>query len=101
MGQIMVRYKVKPECSAENEALARKVYDELQQVAPPGLRYATFALEDGVSFVHLASHDGDGESPLAGVPAFRAFLENIDARCEEPPHQFDLRPIGAYGLIPS
>lgn len=101
MGQIMVRYKVKPEYAAENEALARTVYEELQRVAPTGLRYATFALDDGVSFVHLASHDGDGESPLSSVPAFRAFLENINDRCEEPPHQVVLRSIGAYGLIPS
>lgn len=101
MGQTMVRYKVKPEFAAENEALARDVYEALQSVAPAGLRYATFAMEDGVSFIHLASHDDSSENPLFSVPAFRTFLENIDARCEEPPRQVELRPIGAYGLIPA
>jgi hypothetical protein len=33
---------------------------------PTGLRYATFQLDDGVSFVHLASNDTEhGPSPLA------------------------------------
>ena len=55
MRQVMVRYKVKPELAQENERLVRAVYDELEHSAPAGLRYTTFKLEDGVSFVHLAS----------------------------------------------
>jgi len=31
------------------------VYDELHERNPDGLRYATFQLDDGVSFVHLRS----------------------------------------------
>ena len=54
MRQVMVRYKVKPERAAENEELVRAVYDELHRTEPAGLRYATFQLDDGVSFVHLA-----------------------------------------------
>ena len=57
MRQVMVRYKVKPDRVAENEELVRAVYDELERVAPAGLRYATFRLDDGVSFVHLAIVD--------------------------------------------
>ena len=36
MRQVMVRYKVKPDRVAENEALVRAVYDELGRVAPAG-----------------------------------------------------------------
>ena len=54
MRQVMVRYKVKPERVEENEELVRAVYDELGRTEPAGLRYATFKLDDGVSFVHLA-----------------------------------------------
>ena len=54
MRQVMVRYKVKPDRVAENEALVRAVYEELAATEPAGLRYATFRLEDGVTFVHLA-----------------------------------------------
>ena len=99
MKRTMVRYKVKPEQAAHNEELVRRVYEELQRTAPEGLRYATFASEDGVSFVHVASIEtGDGSSPLADVAAFRAFQENIGARCDEPPVAIDLREIGSYGF---
>lgn len=96
----MVRYKVKPEHVARNEELVRQVYQELGQTRPAGLRYATFALEDGVSFVHIASINGDGgENPLTEVAAFRAFTENIGDRCDEPPQPVALRTIGSYGLL--
>jgi len=49
----MVRYTVKPECVAENERLAAAVYEALRAARPAGLRYATFRLGDGVSFVHI------------------------------------------------
>ena len=74
MRRIMVRYKVKPDRAAENEELVRAVYEELQRTQPAGLHYATFALEDGVSFVHLSSIDTeDGRNPLSDVEAFARF----------------------------
>ena len=100
MSQVMVRYKVKPEHSARNEELVRRVYDELHETAPEGIRYATFVLEDNVSFVHVASIDADDDrSPLMDVAAFRAFLENLGDRCDEPPARADLREIGSYGVF--
>ena len=56
----MVSYKLKPDRVAENERLAAAVYDALKQARPAGLRYATFRLEDGVSFIHIVSHDEAG-----------------------------------------
>ena len=100
MRQVMVRYKVKPEYAGRNEELVRQVYDELAQTAPAGLRYATFALEDGVSFVHLAAIDReDGQNPLTELAAFRAFTEGIADRCDEPPQPVTLREIGSYGVF--
>jgi quinol monooxygenase YgiN len=95
----MVRYKVKPDRVAENEALVRAVYDELQRVAPTGLRYATFRLDDGVTFTHLAIVDTeDGQTPLSKLPAFQRFQENIRERCDEPPDATQLETIGSYRL---
>jgi hypothetical protein len=62
MKQVIVRYKVEPERAAENEELVRAVYEELHGTRPAGLRYVTFRLDDGVSFVHLAEHAEDGPS---------------------------------------
>ena len=98
MRQVMVRYKVKPDRVAENEELVRAVYDELGRVAPAGLRYATFRLEDGVSFMHLAIQTEDGQTPLAKLDAFQRFQENIRERCDEPPAVSELSLIGSYRL---
>ena len=101
MRQVMVRYKVKPDRAAENEQLVRAVYDELHRTEPAGLRYATFQLDDGVSFVHLASTETeDGHSPLSQVKAFKRFQENIADRCEEAPVVTDLREIGSFHVFP-
>jgi hypothetical protein len=97
--QAMVRYTVKPEWAAENERLVRAVYDELARTEPAGLRYATFRLDDGVSFVHVASMETeDGRSLLQDVEAFREFMEGLGERCAEPPVNVKLHEIGSYRL---
>ena len=99
MHNVMVRYKVKAGEAAANEALVRNVYDELRQTAPAGFHYATFVLEDGVSFVHVASSDaGEEQSPLPELAAFRAFQEGIGERCDEPPARVALREVGSYAF---
>ena len=52
----MVSYKLKEDRVAENEQLAAAVYVALREARPAGLRYATFRLEDGVSFMHIVAH---------------------------------------------
>ena len=96
MRRVMVRYRVKPDHVERNEALVRAVYDELHRTAPGGLRYATFRLEDGVSFVHLASVEADGPNPLPPVEAFARFQEGIAERCDEPPVAVELGVVGSY-----
>ena len=95
MRRVMVRYEVKPGRTAENEELVRAVYEELARTAPEGLRYATFRLDDGVGFVHLAETE-DGRNPLADVEAFARFQEGIGDRCEEAPTVAQLREIGSF-----
>ncbi|HEY7032538.1 MAG TPA: hypothetical protein VH482_14450 [Thermomicrobiales bacterium] len=97
--QVMVRYKVKPDQAARNEELVKRVYEELHESAPTGIHYATFVLEDGVSFVHVAFNESeDGQNPLMEVAAFRAFQENVDERCDEPPVATGWREVGSYGF---
>ena len=60
MSKVMVRYKVKPESVSENERLIGAVYEELERGAPARFRYVTFRLDDGVSFVHIASTETNG-----------------------------------------
>jgi hypothetical protein len=95
----VIRYKTKPECVEENERLVRAVYAELATTRPDGLRYATFRLDDGVSFLHVAMLDGD-ENPLTKSAAFAEFQADIKARLAEGPVQADATPVGSYRLLP-
>lgn len=100
MKRVMVRYKVRADKAAENEEFITNVFEDLQQTNPDGLRYASFKLEDGLSFVHIASIETEnGENPLSQSSAFQSFQENIKDRCEEPPIAVDLHTIGSYRFL--
>jgi len=97
MKRMMIRYKVKADRSAENQAYIEQVFAELQRIAPPGVRYASFKQSDGVSFVHLVSHETENDhNPLTQLPAFQAFQAGIRDRCEEQPIATELTEIGSY-----
>jgi hypothetical protein len=91
----MVRYKIKPDDVAENERLVRDVYAELAERQPDGFHYGTFKLDDGVSFVHLATHEVD-DNPLVTVDAFTRFQQNLRKRCDEPPVVVELEEVGSF-----
>ena len=100
MKRVLVRYKVKPDRAADNEGYIRAVLQQLQDEAPAGLRYASFKLDDGLSFVHIASIEtDDGSNPLGSLAAFKAFVSEIEDRCDEPPVAVDLNEIGSYRLF--
>lgn len=96
MKQVMVRYTVKPDQTAANEALVRAVYEELQRTEFAGLRYATFKLDDDVTFVHIAIETGDGQSSLSDLKAFKAFRKDLGDRCDVAPVATELREVGSY-----
>jgi hypothetical protein len=100
MKRVLVRYRVKPDRADENQALIEKVFEQLKTGQPPGLRYASFRLEDDVTFVHIASIETtDGSNPLAGLDAFQVFTEDIKERCDEPPVAMGMTEIGSYRLL--
>jgi hypothetical protein len=93
---VVVRYKTKPDRADENQALIEKVFAELHASEPGGLRYMTFRLGDGVSFVHVASVEG--ENPLATLASFAEFQRQVADRCAEPPLVMDATVVGSYGF---
>jgi hypothetical protein len=94
----VVRYQTKPERADENERLVRRVFAELAEVGPKGLRYCVFRLDDGTSFVHVAIL-GTDDNPLSRSAAFAEFQSGIKDRCAEGPAPSDATVIGNYGLI--
>jgi hypothetical protein len=91
----IVRYRTRPEAAEENQRLVEKVFTELGADEPGGLRYATFRLADGVSFVHVVVHEGD-DDPLGDSAAFAAFQQGIGDRVIEPPTAEDATVVGSY-----
>ncbi|HEX4458186.1 MAG TPA: hypothetical protein VIA18_09450 [Polyangia bacterium] len=100
MKTIMVRYKTKPDSADDNESLVRAVFAQLKTNAPDGIRYATFRLEDGVSFMHIATVASTDDNPLVNLPAFKAFQRELKQRCVELPVITELSTIGSYGVSP-
>jgi hypothetical protein len=100
MKRVMVRYKVKAGRTAENERYIASVFEQLQRDRPTGLRYASFRLGDGASFVHIVSLEAaDGGDPLRELAAFKAFTADMKDRCEDPPVAVELTEIGSYGFF--
>jgi hypothetical protein len=92
----LVRYKTHPQHAEENAALVRAVFQALQQSHPTGLRYQCLRADDGVTFTHVATTDEGAGNPLAGLPAFQAFLAGLRARCEELPARLEGQLVGRY-----
>src|SRR4051812_50026354 len=103
MRQVMVRYKLKAERVAENEQFIAEVFEQLKRETPADLHYATFKLDDGVSFIHIASYEevAGGPNPLTDLNAFKAFTANIRDRCEEVPVSTPLHEVGSYEFFGS
>jgi hypothetical protein len=100
MPNIVVRYKTKPERAEENRKLVENVFAELDELGATGFAYASFQLDDGVSFVHVVvEEDGEGSVSLTDVPAFREFVANIADRCEEQPVAQQATIVGAHRLL--
>jgi hypothetical protein len=95
---VIVRYRTSPDAAEENARLVRDVYASLAELAPQGFRYTTYLLADGVTFVHVARHDG-GENPLATLPAFAEFQRGLAQRCVEPPAPSEATVVGSFGSI--
>jgi hypothetical protein len=96
MKTVMVRYKLKPESVADNEALIKQVFVQLARDKPAGMRYQVFKQADGVSFVHLSAFDNQEGNPLTQLDAFKAFTAGIKERCVEGPVPVELQQLGRY-----
>lgn len=98
--RVIVRYRTAEHLADENQSLVEAVFAELAAVRPDGLRYATFRLYDGVTFVHVASIEtADGSNPLDAIAAFRAFGQGIGERCEDGPTASTAMLVGSYRLV--
>ena len=94
----VITYKTKAESADENARLVAAVYAELAKEQPEGLKYATFRLDDGVSFVHVALLDGE-VNPLSTSAAFAEFQADMATRLVDGPVPSDATVVGSYRLL--
>jgi len=100
METTLVRYKVKADRADENRQYIKKVFAQLDENKPDGLRYVSFNLDDGLSFVHIAVVEtADGKNPLPETTAFQDFVSDIKNRCDEPPVATKADIVGSYRLF--
>jgi hypothetical protein len=93
---VIVRYRTRPDAADENVRLVEAVYAALAETDPGDFRYTTYRLADGVTFVHVAGHDGP-DNPLTTLPAFAEFQRDLKERCEEGPAPSEATIVGSYG----
>ncbi len=79
------RTKIKPDQLESISAAGKRVLDALEREQPQGIRYASYALPDGVSFVTFVAVDDGIDNPLLALPEYRAFTENFKNWIAEPP----------------
>lgn len=99
MKHVMVRYTVRPDKAEENVRLISAVFARLHQNAPEGLAYASYRLDDGVTFVHVASVADTDAHPLRSLSEFNAFTSTIRERCDVAPVTTTLELIGSYAKL--
>lgn len=95
---MMIRYETKPDAAEANQRLVERVFAQLNAEDPGGVRYLSFRLDDGVTFVHLVSFDGDGD-PLSRLSAFAEFQDGFGDRVVAPPTRTEVSPVGSYRFL--
>ena len=70
------------------------MFDELGSARPAGVRWDSYRLGDGTSFLDVASLRGGGR--LSRLFSRGAYRSTLDERCDEPPVVSELHPVGDY-----
>ena len=71
------RYRVKPEYVAQNRQNLEEFIAALTAASVPGLSYRVFLEEDGQTFVHLVTFQGDLSAVITALPSFKKFQSEL------------------------
>lgn len=94
---VRVQYTVRPEYVEANRARIRAVMEDLRAHPIEGMRYATFLLPDGQTFMHLNLSDRpEALEAFNRREAFRAFRSALrESGPVTPPKAEELELVGA------
>ncbi len=94
---VMIRYKLRPDQVARNLELLRAVYEEMESAPPDGVRWASFQLDDEVTFVDFVLGGGP-PGQLSRLETFQRFRTTLDERCAEPLVMTELHAVDSFGF---
>lgn len=90
MKSVRVQYTVKKEYVEQNQKNIRQVMSDLKALNNPGIKYSSFLLEDGQTFMHFAMYPDDATSQIVNdLPAFVKFRTELKASQPEVPPKSD------------
>jgi len=99
MNVLMIRGRIKDENAAAAAAAVTKMFAALAQARPRGVRYASCRLPDGVTYVAMLALEDPAANPLAEIPAYTEFQENLKGWLADPPSVEQLTVAGSYELF--
>lgn len=90
MKAVKVQYTVKTEYAETNKGNIRQVMADLRELANPGIKYSSFILEDGKTFLHFGIYaDQEALEVVNNLPSFQSFREQLKASEPEIPPKGD------------
>ena len=97
MKSVKVQYTVREEYAETNKDNINRVMADLRELAHPGIKYSSFVLEDGKTFVHFGLYtDQEALEVVNNLPSFQAFRDQLKASGPEaPPKGEDLNLVGS------
>ena len=94
----IIRYETRPDSADENQQAIERVFAELAEKHPEGLKYSAFRLDDGVTFIHIVQTEGDAD-PLPQLTAFQEFAKGSGDRMDGKPVRGKAEVIGSYNFL--
>jgi len=83
---VRVQYTTKQEYAAKNKENITKVMNDLRAINNPGIRYSTYLLEDGKTFMHFALFENEAANKiLMELESFKQFQAALKESVPEVP----------------
>jgi hypothetical protein len=99
MSVMMIRPKLQADSVQAAEAGIKTMFAAIEKAKLEGARYASCKPADGVTFVVLLALDDGIENPLATVPEFRRFQQNLRDCVIDAPAPDQLTIVGSYRVL--
>jgi hypothetical protein len=75
---VRVQYTTSKEFSPINQANIRRVVDDLKELNHPGIKYSTYLLQDGKTFMHFDQFENEeAHQVLQSLDSFKKFADEL------------------------